>query len=166
MPYRVSDDCLLVRSDLTRDSPIGSYFATYHTVLRTSHDFITALKNARVLADNLTQTINNGSSGPVVEVFPYSIFYVFYEQYLTIWHNTVRNLVVALSAIFVVTFVFLAFDFMASLLIIATIGAIVVNLMGMMFWWDIPLNAISLVNLVMVCVTQISRFIPKSYYSL
>ena len=40
-----------------------------------------------------------------VGVFAYSIFYVFYEQYLTIWSDTLQSLGVSLFAIFLVTFV-------------------------------------------------------------
>ena len=121
-------------------------------MLKNSHDFISALKNARILADSMTEAINrqNKEDDQYVEVYPYSIFYVFYEQYLTIWRDTVVNLVIALSAIFVVTFIFLGFDVMSSVVIIITIVAIIVDLMGVMYWWSISLNAISLVNLVMV----------------
>lgn len=31
---------------------------------------------------------------------------------------------------------------------------IVVNLGGMMYWWNIPLNGVSLVNLVVVSITK------------
>ena len=125
-------------------------------MLKNSHDFISALKNARILADSMTEGINSDNKGddPRVEVYPYSIFYVFYEQYLTIWRDTVVNLVIALSAIFVVTFIFLGFDVMSSVVIIITIVAIIVDLMGVMYWWSISLNAISLVNLVMVCIVE------------
>lgn len=131
---------------------IASYFSTYHTTLRSSKDFISALKNARILANSMTISINsNNTVGEnYVEVYPYSIFYVFYEQYLTIWYDTLINLVITMSAIFVVTFIFLGFDLLSSLVIISTIAAIIINLMGLMFWWNISLNAVSLVNLVMV----------------
>ena len=131
---------------------------TYHTVLRTSADFISALKNARLIAEDLTVVVNSGNPSEYVEVFPYSIFYVYYEQYLTIWKDTITNLVITISAIFVVTFIFLGFDLISSLIIITTIVAIVVDLMGVMFWWDIPLNAISLVNLVMVFIISNNLF--------
>ncbi|XP_054165831.1 NPC intracellular cholesterol transporter 1-like [Oppia nitens] len=134
------------------DIPVkASYFNTYHTVLRTSHDFISALRTSRALAESLTDAINaeNKNNETHVEVFPYSIFHVFFEQYLDSWRDTVINLVITSSVIFVVTFIFLGFDLISSLIIIVTIECIVINLMGLMFWWNVSLNAISLVNLVM-----------------
>lgn len=56
-------------------------------VAKTSSDFIACLKQANALADNITASLNSS-----VAVFPYSIFYVYYEQYLTIVHDTIFNL--------------------------------------------------------------------------
>ena len=58
---------------------------TYHTVLKTSTDFISALRWARQLADNVSAVME-------WEVFPYSVFYVYYEQYLTTVHDMALNL--------------------------------------------------------------------------
>lgn len=110
---------------------------------------MSALKAARSLADDIQTSISSNNNNSVV-VYPYSIFYVFYEQYLTIWQDTIINLVITISTIFIVTFIFLGFDLLSSVIIIATIASIVINLMGLMFWWDISLNGVSLVNLVMV----------------
>ena len=48
-----------------------------HSVLVTQSDFINALKNAYSLADFLKQKIG-------LDVFPYAVFYIFFEQYLYI----------------------------------------------------------------------------------
>ena len=63
---------------------------TYHTICSTSDDFITALKQARIIADNLTATLG-------VDVFPYSIFYVYYDQYLHIYKDMMLNIGVSLG---------------------------------------------------------------------
>lgn len=80
----------------------------------------------------------------------YSVFYVFYEQYLTIAYDTALNLCVSLGAIFVVTTVLLGFEMCSALMVSITIAMILVNMFGVMWLWDISLNAVSLVNLVMV----------------
>jgi len=77
------------------------------------------------------------------------VFYVFYEQYLTIVRNTVFNLSVSLAAIFVITIFLLGFDVWTSAIIVWTIAMIIASMFALMFFWSIPLNALSLVNLVM-----------------
>lgn len=84
-----------------------------------------------------------------VEVFPYSVFYVFYEQYLTMWPDTLQSLGISLLAIFVATFFLMGLDIFSSIVVLITITMILVNLGGLMYWWHITLNAVSLVNLVM-----------------
>jgi Niemann-Pick C1 protein len=77
------------------------------------------------------------------------VFYVFYEQYLTVVHDTVFNLLVCGGAVFVVTVILLGFDIWTAVIIIITIAMIIVSMLGLMFFWSVSLNALSLVNLVM-----------------
>merc|ERR1711915_15881 len=51
--------------------------------------------------------------------------------------------------IFVVTFLLLGFNFGIAIIVTITVSMIVVSLCGMMYYWNITLNAVSLVNLVM-----------------
>ena len=129
---------------------VNSNMMAFHTILKTSKDYYSALMRARELADEMTRVINGGQDPDKhVNIFPYSIFYVFYEQYLTMWEDTVQSLVISLGSIFMVTFVLMGFDLVSSIIIIITIFFILVNLIGVMYWWHITLNAVSLVNLVM-----------------
>jgi len=84
------------------------------------------------------------------EVFAYSIFYVYYEQYLTIWRDTIVSLSISFCTIFVISFFLMGFNIGSALVIILTIFMIVIDLLGLLYFWNISLNAISLVNLVMV----------------
>jgi len=77
-----------------------------------------------------------------------SVFYVFYEQYLTIVTNTIFNLVVSLAAIFVITVILLGFDIWTSVIVVCTIAMIIASMFYLMYFWSISLNALSLVNLV------------------
>ncbi|XP_071876116.1 Niemann-Pick type C-1a isoform X6 [Bombus fervidus] len=135
-------------------SKVGaSYFMAYHTILKTSADYYESMRAARAISANITETINNylrsiGDSS-TVDVFPYSIFYVFYEQYLTMWPDTLYSIGISLIAIFVVTFLLMGLDIFSSVIVVITIMMIVVNIGGLMYWWRITLNAVSLVNLVM-----------------
>lgn len=131
----------------------ASYFMAYHTILKTSADYYESMRAARRISQNLTDMINAKLTAQnvteTIEVFPYSVFYVFYEQYLTMWPDTLKSMSISLAAIFVVTFVLMGLDFFSSVVVIVTITMIIVNLGGLMYWWHITLNAVSLVNLVM-----------------
>lgn len=122
----------------------------FHSILKTSKDYYMAMARARELADSVMESVNNGTEPEKhVTIFPYSVFYVFYEQYLTMWQDTLQSLAISVAAIFLVTFITMGFDIVSSFINLLIIVLIVLNLGGLMFWWNITLNAISLVNLVM-----------------
>lgn len=122
---------------------------TYRTPLKTSKDFYESLRSSREIAKILTDELRkNDISG--VEIRPYSYPDVFYEQYLTMWSDTAKSLSISLAAVGIVTFLFMGFDIYSALIVTGTILMITIDLMAFMYWWDISLNAISLVNLVVV----------------
>ena len=82
--------------------------------------------------------------------FSSSVFYVFYDQYLTIWRNLIINLSLSFAAVFAVTSILLGFDFHTSFLILLCVFMIIVDMFGIMYLWHIELNAVSVVNIVMV----------------
>jgi Niemann-Pick C1 protein len=135
----------------------ASFFMGYHTVGLQSKDFIESLRHADEIANNVTKTMRDLASKFTndtnyinkLEVFPYSVSYVFYEQYLTIWRDSIVNLSISLAAIFIVTALLMGLDFYTSSIVCMTISMIVVNMFGAMYLLDIELNAVSLVNIVM-----------------
>ncbi|KAM3927967.1 NPC intracellular cholesterol transporter 1 [Leptodactylus fuscus] len=135
---------------LSNNTDVGAtYFMTYHTILHNSSDFIDALRKARIIAQNITESMDAPSKN--YSVFAYSVFYVFYEQYLTIVEDTVFNLCLSLAAIFFVSVILLGFEVWSAVLMCFTIAMILANMFGVMWLWGISLNAVSLVNLVMCC---------------
>merc|ERR1719154_996412 len=126
----------------------ATYLMAYHTILRKSPDFTNGLRQIRKLIDEYNAYLKN-QTGTDAEVFAYSIFYVYYEQYLTMWENTMRSLGICLVAVFIVMEVLTGLRVWLSLLTMLTIFMILVNMIGMMSWWGIQLNAITLVNLIM-----------------
>ncbi|KAE8748510.1 hypothetical protein FOCC_FOCC004805 [Frankliniella occidentalis] len=131
----------------------ASNFMAFHTILKHPSDYYTALREARHLADRIQDAVNDHlrreNVSDTVDVFAYSTFYVFYEQYLTMWADTATGLSISLAAIFVVCFVLMGLDSWSALYIVVTITMILIDLMAFMYWADISLNAVSLVNLVM-----------------
>ena len=62
----------------------GSYFSAYHTLCQNLSDYVNSIQTARLVADEIKTKINNGTKSMDVkqQVFPYSTFYTFYEQFL------------------------------------------------------------------------------------
>ncbi|CAG0917213.1 unnamed protein product [Notodromas monacha] len=102
----------------------ASYFMTYHSMMKNSEEYYEALRLARFIADNITSMLNEdfpSEDGRKYEVFPYSIFYLYYEQYLTMWRDVVQSLAVSVVAVFLASFVFLGFDLHSALIVLVTI---------------------------------------------
>ncbi|XP_018647015.1 niemann-pick C1 (NPC1) [Schistosoma mansoni] len=145
----------LLRDNISDSVTVGAnYFMAYHGVLKKPDDYVNALKAARYYANKITQswytTTDNYMNGPIRRntVFPYSVFYVFYEQYLTLFNEAAFQLGICLLAIFIVTLIFFGFDLVATLMVIFGVVYIVISVSAVMVLWSITLNALSLVNLV------------------
>merc|ERR1712223_1132949 len=113
----------------------SSNMMAFHSILRTSKDFYMALARARQLTDSVMEFVNNGTAEEnKVNIFPYSVFYVFYEQYLTMWRDTLQSLGVSLLAIFIVTFFLMGLDLRSAIVVIIIISMILVDMGGLMYW--------------------------------
>lgn len=136
--------------DPTKDVQ-ATYFMTYHTPLVVSDDYITALIEARELADAITVEMKKAPhlNNTDFAVWPYSLVYVYYEQYLTMVKEGAINICLALIPIFVASMFMLGFDLLSAFIIILNIVMVVINTLGVMYLWNIEFNALSLVNLIM-----------------
>lgn len=81
----------------------------------------------------------------------HSLVYVYYEQYLTMVRDGAINICLALIPIFIASMFMLGFDLVSAFIIILNIVMVVINTLGVMYLWNIEFNALSLVNLIMVC---------------
>lgn len=128
---------------------LDTYFMEYSTVATTSREFYSTVRETRRIANEINEMLH--ANGVNATIFPYCIFFIYYEQYLTIWQDALFSLAMSLFAIFVVTLFITAFDLISALLVTGMVLLILINMCGMMWIWNIALNAISLVNLV-VCM--------------
>lgn len=95
-----------------------------------------------------------------------SIFYVFYEQYLTIWEDSAFSLGISLATVITASFILTGLDFVAAFVIFLMVMSILINMCGMMWLWNISLNAISLVNLVVVSGNLIHNYLDNIFLTL
>ncbi|KAJ6510044.1 patched family-domain-containing protein [Mycena vitilis] len=122
------------------DQVVASHFRTFHAPLKTQSDFINAFAAAHRVAEDISS--RTGSS-----VFPYSLFYVFFDQYAHIVAITQEVLGFGLAAVLLVTALMLG-SWRTGTIVTSVVALTVVTVMGVMAVWGISLNAISLVNLV------------------
>ena len=89
------------------------------------------------------------SNSKIIEVYAYSSFYPYYEQYDTIVRECAVNLAVTIVATFLVALVMLGFQLHAALCVMLSVTMCAADMIGSMVYLNIPLNAISLVNLLL-----------------
>ncbi|XP_027941539.1 NPC intracellular cholesterol transporter 1 [Vigna unguiculata] len=119
----------------------ASEFRTYHTPLNRQGDYVNAIQAARDFSARISASLK-------MDIFPYSVFYIFFEQYLEIWKLALINITIALGAIFVVCLVITS-SLWSSAIVLLVIVMIILDLMGVMAILGIQLNAVSVVNLIM-----------------
>ena len=81
-------------------------------------------------------------------VTPITRAFIFFEQYAIIGKETLWNLVIAALAVLIVTSIFLV-DCLVTFLVVGNFVALVVELFGLMYFWDVTLNGVSMITLVM-----------------
>ncbi|KAI6783569.1 Niemann-Pick type C-related protein-like protein [Emericellopsis cladophorae] len=118
-------------------------FRTMHTPLRSQEDFISAYSSARRIASEISERTG-------ADVFPYSVFYIFFHQYLDIVGLTAGLLCAVVGIIFVVAAILLG-SVLTSAVVTVTVVMSVIDIMGAMSVFHVSLNAVSLVNLI-ICV--------------
>ncbi|KAG4032644.1 hypothetical protein MFRU_006g01140 [Monilinia fructicola] len=129
--------------DSERDTIPASHFRTSHTPLHSQEDFIAAYASARRIADGMSE-----KSG--LEVFPYSVYYIFFDQYTTIIGLTATLLCSALVLILFISSILLG-SLKTGAVVTVTVIMIVTDIIGTMAIFNVSLNAVSLVNLI-ICV--------------
>lgn len=137
-PY---SDALVLDSNHTMTN--ASHFRTAHTPLRSQEDFINAYASARRIANDISERHN-------IEVFPYSKFYIFFDQYASIVRLTGTLLAAAVAIIFCISSLLLG-SLATGVVVTVTVVMIVVDIIGTMAVAQVSLNAVSLVNLI-ICV--------------
>ena len=129
--------------DANRTTIAASHFRTSHTPLRSQEDFISAYASARRIASDMNESQN-------ISVFPYSKFYIFFDQYASIVRLTGTLLGSAIGLILVISSVLLG-SLITGAVVTVTVIMIVIDILGTMALFSVSLNAVSLVNLI-ICV--------------
>ena len=79
---------------------------------------------------------------------PMSNLFIYFEQYVVITDEVIRNLLCAAGTVALVTALFCTHPLIAILIVLG-LFVLAVQLFGMMYFWNVSLNSISMLNLVM-----------------
>uniref|UniRef100_A0A7S0EGY1 SSD domain-containing protein n=1 Tax=Hanusia phi TaxID=3032 RepID=A0A7S0EGY1_9CRYP len=115
-------------------------FMGYHSPLQSQEDYINALSYSQDLVDKVKKNLQ-------LDIYAYSIFYAFFEQYLGIESSALSVSALAIAALALVL-VLLLRNALCAFLIMVVAVTIEVVMVGVMGLCDIKLNALSTVNLV------------------
>ena len=83
-----------------------------------------------------------------LNVIPINRNFIFFEQYAIIARETTRNLIIAALAVLLVTSLFLV-DCIVTGLVVVNFVSLVLEMFGLMYVWDVSLNGVSMIILVM-----------------
>ena len=83
-----------------------------------------------------------------LDAFPIARQFIFFEQYAITSRETIRNLIIAALAVLVVTSPFLV-DCTVTFIVVLNFAALICELFGLMVIWNVSLNSVSMINLVM-----------------
>ena len=155
---------------------VASRFRFYHVPLTEQSIYVNSVLETNAVANKFNDKFElvkgkkktgnykiNGKSVDINTVFPYSLFYVYYDQYLFIKGISIQNLLVCLAVIFLA--VQFATSIIASSVVVLFVFSNVLHLMGalwlMNFWPDytIDLNAVSVVNIVVALGLSVEFFV-------
>jgi Niemann-Pick C1 protein len=145
----------------------ASRFRFQHVALTNQTVFVNSLIQTKVVASiyakNLTTyegkdtkwEISKDQKVELDTVFPYALFYVYYDQYTFIRGISLQNILIALASIFLA--VQLIMSVKSALVVTLFVLSCVFNLIGVLWLLNfipdyiIELNAVSVVNIVLAC---------------
>ncbi|TMW65057.1 hypothetical protein Poli38472_009224 [Pythium oligandrum] len=118
-----------------------------------------AMKNQTMFVNSYyySHEITRKWSSRLGQVFPYTLYFVFYEQYSYIQGVALQSILLALLVVFGSIFLLMERNFRLSLIVTVCVLSMTLSLMGFIFVWNhssttaTSINAVSVVNL-LACV--------------
>ena len=110
--------------------------------------FMKATTDSIVQKDAMLTLRNDLAQKSKLPVRATSFLFQYFEQYAITRRDTIRNLSLAAGTVLLITYPFLA-NFSVTLLIFFGFVSLIFELFGMMYIWDVSLNSVSMIILIM-----------------
>lgn len=80
------------------------------------------------------------------DAFPFTLAFIYFEQYVVIKSETIKIVFSSLAVVFFVSVILIG-DPYAAFIVLLGVGLSVVDILGVVHFWDINLNSVSVINL-------------------
>ncbi|MBN3288002.1 PTHD3 protein, partial [Polyodon spathula] len=99
---------------------------------------------------NMLNELREDVKNCVVPVLVYHPAFIYFDQYVVIVSNTIQNIAVATAVMLVIALLLIP-NPLCSLWVTFAIGSVIVGVAGFMSFWNVNLDSISMINLV-ICI--------------
>ncbi|XP_059404418.1 patched domain-containing protein 3-like isoform X1 [Carassius carassius] len=110
----------------------------------------TAIDEKNMLNAFRETSVECGKLQPPVNLIVYHPAFIYFDQYAVIISNTIQNIVVATCAMLVISLLLIP-NPLCSLWVTFSIASVIVGVAGFMALWDVSLDSVSMINLV-ICI--------------
>lgn len=133
------------RSDLSND-------VTFNTagtaILASRFHIISTHMRTSILKGKFMERMRDIASTSGLSIFPFSPWFIFFEQYVAILPNTLQTLGIAVVVIFVITAIFMPHPLLI-VLVTVTMVMIIVGIFAFMYFWGLSLSSITMIQVIM-----------------
>ncbi|XP_033628394.1 patched domain-containing protein 3-like isoform X1 [Asterias rubens] len=115
---------------------------------------------------SMMTTLREVANDAEIPAIVYNPNFIFFDQFIAIYPNTMQNLGIAIGAMFVVSLLMIP-NPICSILVTLSLTSIVTGVVGFMAHWDVNLDNISMINLI-ICIgfsVDFSAHISYAYVS-
>lgn len=134
------------------------YVPTFEWDVNKTHDKIEASRfyiqtvnvTSAIDEKNLVNQLRETAKQCSIPLMVYHPAFIYYDQYLVIVQNTIQNVIIAAGAMLVVSLLLIP-NPLCCLWVTFAIASVIVGVAGFMTFWNINLDSISMINLV-ICI--------------
>jgi hypothetical protein len=152
---QVSDRAFALEVSTFVSSPAGSRFGKDVVFEKANGDAVSitgtrAFYQGRITEDasqdvEFVNELRESAGKKPLDAFPFFYAFLFYDGYALMVEETIRNVVVALVCVLVVTAVLLG-NVLGSFLVVSMVGIVDVCLLGYMAHWNLDFNSVTAIN--------------------
>ncbi|XP_028660185.1 patched domain-containing protein 3 [Erpetoichthys calabaricus] len=136
-------------------------------VINASRFFIQTVNiNNAVAEKNMLTELREMAESCIVPLVVYHPAFIYFDQYLVIINNTIQNIAVATAVMLLISLLLIP-NPLCCLWVTFAIASVIVGVSGFMAFWDVNLDSISMINLV-ICIgfsVDFSAHISYAYVS-